>query len=741
MTGGGTARSVGFMNPIAFMEAAGATRGGMLAALADQPAGRGPQDRRAPRRRVRMRRRSLAATLAIAAGGLVLAGTAWGVDGTLEHLSQPSGVADPGTGDAYFAGVSRDGSRVFIHTAQKLTPEDTDTGRYDVYERAGGVTTLLSQPTGVADPNTDDVSILGASADGSRVFLQTTQKLTAGDTDTDRADVYERAGGVTTLVSQPTGVADPDSSQVAFSGASADGSRVFFETAQKLTADDGDSGGVDVYQRAGGVTTLVSQPSGVADPGTSDAFFAGASSDGSRVFLNTTQKLTAADVDTAMADVYERSGGTTTLVSQPTGIADPGTFGARLISVSDDGSRVLFETRQKLTAGDSDTNREDLYERAGGVTTLITQPTGVPDPDTDFVNFADASADGSRVFFNTTQKMTADDLDSGRVDAYVRAGGVTTLVTGPTGVSDPDSAHVSIGTASADGNRFSFETTQKLTADDVDGSRTDVYERAGGVTTLVSRPTDGPDPNSGEASFRAISANGGRVFFETDQKLTPDDTDAGRNDVYERAGGVTTLISKPTDLADPDTGSAYSFAVSSGGNRVIFETVQRMTASDNDGGRTDVYAAGSPDPAPDPGPDPSPTPEPNTPTSGDGPSPSGLLPGPCANERRGTRGRDLLDGTAAGDVLRGLAGADRLNGLAGDDCLFGGAGNDRLTGGRGQDRLSGGRGVNSISAGPGNDVVNSANRKAERIVCGRGRDRVRADRRDTLKGCERIRRV
>jgi hypothetical protein len=104
---------------------------------------------------------ALAATLAIAAGMLVLAGAARGVDGTLELASQPSGIADPDTADAFFAGVSADGSRVFIETAQKLTAEDTDTGRYDVYERAGGVATLVSQPTGVADPDTDDVTSPG----------------------------------------------------------------------------------------------------------------------------------------------------------------------------------------------------------------------------------------------------------------------------------------------------------------------------------------------------------------------------------------------------------------------------------------------------------------------------------------------------------------------------------------------------------------------------------------------------
>ena len=155
----------------------------------------------------------------------------------------------------------------------------------------------------------------------------------------------------------------------------------------------------------------------------------------------------------------------------------------------------------------------------------------------------------------------------------------------------------------------------------------------------------------------------------------------------------------------------------------------------------------------------------------------GLLPGACANQRLGTAARDLLDGTTAGDALRGLAGNDLLNGLAGNDCLFGGpgndrlsggagddglqgnggndsaaggagndtlaggAGNDKLSGGGGKDTLAGGKGTNTIRAGGGGDVVNAANGQPERVDCGRGRDRVRADKEDTLTGCERARRT
>ena len=44
-------------------------------------------------------------------------------------------------------------------------------------------------------------------------------------------------------------------------------------------------------------------------------FFAGASSDGSKVFFRTDEQLVSGDTDDASQDVYERSGGTTKLVS------------------------------------------------------------------------------------------------------------------------------------------------------------------------------------------------------------------------------------------------------------------------------------------------------------------------------------------------------------------------------------------------------------------------------------------
>lgn len=148
-----------------------------------------------------------------------------------------------------------------------------------------------------------------------------------------------------------------------------------------------------------------------------------------------------------------------------------------------------------------------------------------------------------------------------------------------------------------------------------------------------------------------------------------------------------------------------------------------------------------------------------------------------------TASADQLDGSAAADLICGLAGNDIINGLGGDDTLYGdacndvaklhaaqtvkdgndkltggdgndklygaggndnlrgNAGNDKLYGGGGNDALDGGKGRNSYSGGAGNDVIKARNGKRETVSCGRGkRDRATVDRKDRVKGCERVRR-
>ena len=143
------------------------------------------------------------------------------------------------------------------------------------------------------------------------------------------------------------------------------------------------------------------------------------------------------------------------------------------------------------------------------------------------------------------------------------------------------------------------------------------------------------------------------------------------------------------------------------------------------------------------------------PRATDNPPPVGTA---CRDNRKiGTAGDDVLRGTPARDRLIGLSGSDRLLGRQSADCLNSGTGNDSVSGakgndrihagkgsdlirgGRGHDRIGAGKGRDQVRGGRGNDRIGVRDRRRDVVRCGPGNhDRVRADRRDSLRGCERI---
>ena len=83
-----------------------------------------------------------------------------------------------GVAEVFFDATSADGSRAFFDTDEQLVAGDTD-ATFDMYERHGGTTTLLS--TGSTGGNgAFDVFFAAVSADGTRAFFETDEKLTAG---------------------------------------------------------------------------------------------------------------------------------------------------------------------------------------------------------------------------------------------------------------------------------------------------------------------------------------------------------------------------------------------------------------------------------------------------------------------------------------------------------------------------------------------------------------------------------
>ena len=265
--------------------------------------------------------------------------------------------------DPSAAGASGEGGRFFWTTPEKLSVNDTDGGHYDVYRREGTEIALMS--TGVTGGNGPfNAEFRNADADGSHVYFATDESLRAADTDT-RQDVYERAGGVTTLVSR--GEINGNGDFIAeLAGFSDDGSRVFFHTEEPLVAEDTDTA-QDIYERSGGVTTLVSTGPG---QGISPNGFLRTTPDGSHVYFITANRLVLTDTDVSM-DIYERAGGVTTLVSEGNG-----PFNALpAVQVTDDGSRVFFVTDDPITGDDTDA-QFDSFERASGVITRLPSGNG-----------------------------------------------------------------------------------------------------------------------------------------------------------------------------------------------------------------------------------------------------------------------------------------------------------------------------------------------------------------------------
>ena len=192
---------------------------------------------------------------------------------------------------------SAGGTRVFFQTAEQLVGSDTDSA-LDVYERSSGTTTLRVDGTGGRQRRLDAL-LQDVSDDGSRVVIGTAEGLVGSDTD-GRIDLYERAGGTTTLLS--TGPSGGNGNFDAFfSAASKDGGRVFFETGEQLSSDTDVF--PDVYEREAGTTTRLSIGTGGGN-GAQTAVFTGASEDGYRVWFASAEKLASTDTD-AGTDIFE----------------------------------------------------------------------------------------------------------------------------------------------------------------------------------------------------------------------------------------------------------------------------------------------------------------------------------------------------------------------------------------------------------------------------------------------------
>lgn len=364
-----------------------------------------------------------------------------------------------------------------------------------VFSRVGGASTIEVSACAKTPPATcttaGDDFYWSASADGSRVYFSTARQLTDSDTDSGQ-DLYlydsSPPAGKPNLIQVSAGEVVPGDHPVIGSGAnvlgvsdvSMDGSRVYFVATGRLTAAAiQNANNLYVYERdaahpdgrIGLVATL--------DSGTQDADLWSRSkifpegkpayalpryegeepsrSDGDGhllVFLSRAQLLPAEDQD-AFDDIYryDDAGGQLACLSCiGDGAVDVRLYGQQIAFsnsdqvqqeriASEDGSEVVFTTREKLLTEDNNTV-QDVYLWDAGQLSLVSGATGasgILGAGKDGVGGAAISPDGRGIFFLTRATLLPQDTDNGGYDYYVaRVGGGFPQVEPATDPCNPD---------------------------------------------------------------------------------------------------------------------------------------------------------------------------------------------------------------------------------------------------------------------------------------------------------------
>ena len=306
--------------------------------------------------------------------------------------------------------------------------------------------------------------------------------------------------------------------------------------------------------------------------GFQNSFTSSISADGRYVAFTSKARLVPRDTDHRY-DVFvrDRVRGVTRIVSVRTD-GTPGLRRSEYPSISADGRYVVFVSKARLTANDTDDSL-DVYERdrVEGVTRVVSVRTdGTPGRRRSFS--PTVSADGRYVAFVSWARLAVDDTDD-FTDVYVhdRLEGVTRRVSVRSD-GTPGDGYSWDPSISADGRYVAFgsSATNLVSGDTNHDGDVFVRDLADGVTRRVSVGTDGTQGDS-YSHEPSISADGRYVAFTSDaQNLVTDDTNDSL-DVFVRdlATGRTKLVSRGTD-GTPARDHSYDASISADGGHVAF---------------------------------------------------------------------------------------------------------------------------------------------------------------------------
>jgi hypothetical protein len=464
----------------------------------------------------------------------------------------------------------------------------------------GPYTTLFNLPE-----NTTNSELVGASADFSRLFFQSTEHSYAAAAEEQLPEskaLYEYSGGHYTLVNvedngkttSPCGAistAESQGSGTQANSVSTDGSHVFFLSPNpedercyhergELAPSEFTGTPPQLYLRVGGQTIMVSAPeTGVVDPdGPQPVAFAGASASGNRVWFITRGELTADDAGNHEPELYEYNVETRHLVRVSGGDSHNAVGSVGWVVPSETGTSIYFTAAGQLAPGAPKLNTIEPGERA---------PYNLYRYDTETA---------STTYIAT---VSGNDWYSASVGGMKTANVRLPLNVDSDWQSTPNGGFLLFdSTANITGydpEDLTGHCTQYIGGDgNHDGDCAEVYryDAASGSVLCVSCNPDGAAPATGALfdnnttyrEVRAISNNGAYVFFNTSEPLSALATNEQVN-VYEWHEGEISLIS-----SGQDSSPSYFLGTDASGADVFFGTHSQLVPQDTDS-EGDLYDA------------------------------------------------------------------------------------------------------------------------------------------------------
>ncbi|MFN8110132.1 MAG: hypothetical protein U0Y82_09870 [Thermoleophilia bacterium] len=485
-------------------------------------------------------------------------------------VSEASGTTTTrGNGENLRPSISTDGNRVaFLSTSTNLGDGSTTTvGDIHVRDLVTNLTTWASRGDGTngaaprlgdgygwlsGDGGTvlfgaaGDALAPGAGGDAGQAFVRTlassTTRLASRPTGSDTAPFAQLVGGA--QLAYDTG--DVSGGGWASRSVSADGRYVAFASGSDALLPAGGSPATQVFRRdmVTGQTVLVSHTATGA-PGDDNSGEPVISADGSAVAFTTN----APNLDATVPQVLVwRAGAPAPVMVSVTPAATPGNKKSYHPSISDDGTRVAFES-QATDLGPVNPGRSAWWrDLTTGTTRLASRADGANGAQANADVFDPAiSGDGRVVGFGTTATNLGDGDTTAVYDVHERdmAAGTTTWVSRADGSGAPGNGSSFAPSLSTDGGTVAFISgATNLAPGDTD-TVLDVLVRrvAAGRTLLASRATGAAgDKSTSEAAYPLISGDGSRVMFAGDAPNLAGDDVNGVDDVFVRDLGASTTV-------------------------------------------------------------------------------------------------------------------------------------------------------------------------------------------------------